>query len=53
MSDFLFTVRSYYAFYSSYFTSQWAHLSPGKYGLLLIVVGLFGWLLMKAGNKRT
>ncbi len=52
-SNFLVTVRSYFAFYDRYFSTQWAEMSPQKYGMLLIVVGLFGWLLMKAGNKRT
>ena len=45
--------RGYYAFYSRYFSEQWVNLSPMKYGVLLIGVGIFGWLLMKAGNKRS
>jgi hypothetical protein len=53
MNDFLFTIRTYYAFYGSYFSQQWNHLTPAKYGTLLIGVAFFGWLLMKAGNKRT
>jgi hypothetical protein len=53
MSNILLTVRTYYAFYCSYFSSQWNHLTPAKYGVLLLGVGAFGWLLMKAGNKRT
>jgi len=51
-SNFLVTVRSYYAFYGTFFSNQWTHMSPPKYGVLLIGVGIFGWLLMKAGNKR-
>jgi hypothetical protein len=51
-SNFLFTIRSYYAFYGTFFSSQWSNLSPSKYGILLIGVAIFGWLLMKAGNKR-
>jgi hypothetical protein len=51
-SNFLFTIRSYYAFYGTFFSSQWSNLSPSKYGILLIGVAVFGWLLMKAGNKR-
>ena len=53
MRDFLFTVRSYYSFYGSYFSSKWDHMGPMGYGLLLIGVAFFGWLLMKAGNKAT
>jgi hypothetical protein len=51
-SNFLVTVRSYFSFYDRYFSMQWAEMSPQKYGMLLVCVGLFGWLLMKAGNKR-
>jgi hypothetical protein len=53
MSNLWVTARSYYAFYGSYFTGRWNNLSPMGYGMLLIAVAGFGWLLMKAGNKRT
>jgi hypothetical protein len=53
MSDLWITARSYYAFYGSYFSSKWNNMSPMGYGMLLICVAGFGWLLMKAGNKRT
>lgn len=52
MSNIMVTVRSYYAFYGNYFTGKWNHMGPAGYGILLIVVATFGWLLMKAGNKR-
>jgi hypothetical protein len=45
--------RSYYAFYTRFFSDQWTGLNPVRYGVLLIGVGVFGWLLMKSGNKRT
>jgi hypothetical protein len=53
MSNILLTIRSYYAFYCTFFSNQWTHMTPPKYGVLLILVGVFGWLLMKSGNKRT
>jgi hypothetical protein len=53
MNDFLLRVRTYYAFYGSYFSHKWNHMSPMGYGMLLIAVAAFGWLLMKAGNKRS
>jgi hypothetical protein len=46
------TARCYYSFYGQFFSSQWAHMTPLKYGTLLIGVGVFGWLLMKSANKR-
>jgi hypothetical protein len=45
--------KSYYAFYTRYLSDQWYGLNPVRYGVLLIAVGFFGWLLMKSGNKRT
>jgi hypothetical protein len=51
-TNLMVTCRSYYAFYDRYFSDQWHNLNPVKYGMLLIGVGLFGWLLMKSGNKR-
>jgi hypothetical protein len=53
MSDVWVMARSYYAFYCSYFSNKWTNMSPMGYGMLLIAVAGFGWLLMKAGNKRT
>jgi hypothetical protein len=52
-TNLMITVRSYYAFYTRYCADQWYGLNPLKYGMLLIGVALFGWLLMKSGNKRT
>lgn len=47
------TVTSYWTFYERYFAEQWHHMSPVKYGSILISIGVFGWLLMKSGNKRS
>ena len=46
------TFRSYYTFYGRFFSEQWNHMGPVKYGSLLIGIGAFGWLLMKTANKR-
>jgi hypothetical protein len=42
----------YLTFYEQYFMAKWDRMSPLKYGTLLVGVGIFGWLLMKSGNKR-
>jgi hypothetical protein len=52
-TNMMVTFRSYYAFYGRFFSDQWTGLNPVRYGILLISVGIFGWLLMKSGNKRT
>jgi len=53
LTNLMVTAKSYYAFYGKYFSDQWTNLNPVRYGLLLIGVAFFGWLLMKSGNKRT
>jgi hypothetical protein len=47
------TVVSYFAFYVDFFNNQWHHMTPAKYGMLLIGIGGVGWLLMKSGMKRS
>lgn len=46
------TAREYSAFYVRYFQSQWSHMTPMKYGVILISIGVFGWLLMKSSIKK-
>lgn len=45
------SIRQYMVFYGDYFTKQWNDMGPTGYGILLIGIGLFGWLLMKSGIK--
>lgn len=45
-------INSYLNFYSRFFSEQWRDMSPMKYGLLLISIGVVGFLLMKNGNGR-
>ncbi len=40
-------VSSYLKFYHTYLLNHWHHMTPEKYGILLISIGFFGWLLMK------
>lgn len=46
------TVRSYLAFYTTSLAGQWQHMSPSKYGIILIGIGVFGWLLMKSQRRK-
>ncbi len=46
------TATGYWVFYGQYFQQQWHHMTPMKYGTLLISIGVFGWILMKNGSKR-
>ncbi|MGE3314075.1 MAG: hypothetical protein AB7O26_03085 [Planctomycetaceae bacterium] len=47
MSGFFDAIGSYFAFYHKYLMDHWHHMTPEKYGILLICIGVFGWLLMK------
>lgn len=47
------TFIAYMAFYSRFLTQQWTHMTPVKYGIMLIGIGVFGWFLMKSGTKRS
>lgn len=46
------TLQEYMAFYTRYAQMQWSHMSPMRYGILLVGIGIFGWLLMKSSVKK-
>lgn len=44
---------SYYlGFYMQYASDFWAEMNPARYGILLIMILVFGWLLLKSGMKQ-
>jgi hypothetical protein len=53
MIIFMSSIAAYLRFYSEFLQRQWHHMSPAKYGILLISIGVFGWFLMKSGMKKT
>jgi hypothetical protein len=44
-------VNYYLRFYRDYALERWNEMTPMQYGLLLISIAVFGWLLMKSGIK--
>ena len=46
------TADSYLEFYRQFFLNEWNQMTPMKYGLLLVGIGVFGWVLMKNASKR-
>lgn len=44
--------RRYVRFYQDYAQNKWANLTPMQYGILLISVGVVGWILMKNASRR-
>ena len=47
------TYSSYMEFYRGFLLDHWRHMTPMKYGILLISIGVFGWIMMKSGAKQT
>lgn len=45
-------VSRYVSFYSQYAASAWANMTPPQYGIVLVSVAVFGWILMKSGSRR-
>lgn len=46
------SLGSYLDYYQDYALSKWQNLSPMEYGMLLISVGVFGWVLMKSASRK-
>lgn len=44
-------IGRYATFYSQYATDAWINMTPSQYGVVLISVAFFGWILMKSGNR--
>jgi hypothetical protein len=45
-------VTRYANFYSQYAANAWANMTPSQYGIILVSVAVFGWILMKSGARR-
>ncbi|MCH8828289.1 MAG: hypothetical protein IID45_01795 [Planctomycetes bacterium] len=50
--SFTSTVSHYWTFYVESLKSQWHNMTPMKYGILLISIGVVGFLSMKSSTKR-
>lgn len=46
------TMQEYGNFYVHFLQQQWHNMTPMRYGILLISIGVFGFLLMKSGARR-
>ncbi len=46
------TYHYYASFYAKYLQTTWSNMTPIKYGILLVAIGLFGWILMKSSVKK-
>jgi hypothetical protein len=48
----LASFSSYLRFYRNYAERRWDNMTPMEYGVLLIGVGVFGFLLMKNASRK-
>lgn len=46
------TTSSFWKYYMDLLQFHWNHMTPVKYGVMLIVIGVVGFLLMKSNLKR-
>ncbi len=46
------TFRQYMMFYQNYAAEAWHNIQPMEYGMLLVGIGVFGWILMKNASNR-
>lgn len=44
-------VGDYFRQLSQYLGTEWTHMTPSKYGTLLVLIGVAGYLLMRTGGK--
>lgn len=49
MPDFLY---EYLTFYRKYAVDKWNHITPREYLVLLILVGVIGFMWMLRGSKK-
>lgn len=45
------TINYYMLYYQRAAASAWYNMTPAQYGYVLIGIAIFGYILMKSGNK--
>lgn len=46
------TVSEHWTYYCTELAWQWHHMTPAKYGVLLICIFAFGWVLLKSNMRK-
>ncbi len=44
--------KYYLGWYRNFIVTSWEEMGPTEYGMLLLGIGLFGWILMKNSVRR-
>ena len=47
-----FKVNGYFQDLAFVLSYHWAHMTPAKYTILLVSIGVFGWILMRNGVRQ-
>ena len=45
-------VGRYARYYVQFASNAWTNMTPQQYGIILVSVAFFGWVLMKSGSSR-
>ena len=51
MNSVIGSVQRYLSFYQNSFYDFWENLTPSQYGMVLLGVGAFGFILMRSGKR--
>lgn len=52
VDSFIYLVTEYFSDLSYLLEQQWRHMTPTKYTIILLSIGLFGWILMRRGVRE-
>jgi hypothetical protein len=44
-------VGRYARYYMQFASNAWTNMTPQQYGIILVSVAFFGWVLMKSGSR--
>ena len=46
------SIKYYAGWYRDYALDSWNNMGPAEYGMVLVSIGVFGWILMKNTGRR-
>ncbi|TWT59970.1 hypothetical protein [Rubinisphaera italica] len=52
LSSLWYSICFYANFYYTFVLRWWSNITPAEYGVVLIGVGIFGWILLKSASRK-
>ncbi|WP_339741827.1 hypothetical protein [uncultured Rubinisphaera sp.] len=52
LSSLWYSICFYANFYYTFVLRWWSNITPAEYGVVLIGVGVFGWILLKSASRK-